>query len=641
MELTKAQKEAIYSDSKNILVNASAGSGKTSVFAARIAHLVKGEGVDPSRILALTFSKEAAENMKKRVSTILDKEKTKKIDMSTFHSFAYRLLFSNFPSFYKNQQMMKDWWKVNQLFTIANEITDLEIDAPQLGMFVSYQKANMVLKNMPVVIDENTKYASESNRKALQAAYKLFLERCKNARLIEFDDLLLHLYYRFETENDFLEMIRSKYDYIMVDEFQDTSHINLEILKKITSNSLFVVGDFRQGIYGFINADIKNILNFADEFEDVHTIELTYNFRSTKRIVDLSNSLIEHRDIPEYKQFKPAKSAISVKGEKPDFNIYATSYLEAVSIVEKIESLVNDEDYSYEDFGVLVRTNSQMGVYESEFAKREIPLDTSQSKSFFNRIEIDTLLCYLKVMLDKDDNLSMSRIINKPARYISKKVLNELDEFSYRKGISTFEGISEYEGTNGNSNLSSMKALLTRFDDTIDSTSPEKVLKAIISSTKFYEHLSKTSKVATDYEIKKQSVESLLMLSKNFANIEKLLTHISIIQSNNKKPAKNSVKLMTVHASKGLEFDYVFVPSISDDYFPHNMCNGNYEEEARLLYVAVSRAKFNLSLSYNIESADPDEPYAKPSRFITPVFTDIKKAQKKLFMGEKVVSVAA
>lgn len=200
MNLTQSQKDAIYSTNNNILVNASAGSGKTSVFAARMTHLIKDEGVNPKRILALSFSKEATENMRKRVSTILGKKKSSEIHMSTFHSFAYSLLYSNYAPFYKNTQMMKDWWKINQLYSIAGVSSainpsglGLTISGPELGMFISYQKANMILKNMPVLIDENTSYVDESMRSKLQEAYGMYMDRCKNARLIEYDDLLLHL----------------------------------------------------------------------------------------------------------------------------------------------------------------------------------------------------------------------------------------------------------------------------------------------------------------------------------------------------------------------------------------------------------------------------------------------------------------
>lgn len=644
MKLTKAQEEAIYSDSSNILVNASAGSGKTAVFAARITNLVNKKDVDPERILALTFSKDAAENMRKRVSKFIGEEEAEKIHMSTFHSFAYGLLYSRFAPYYKEQQMMKDWWKTNQLYAIAGKPTAqnpdglaLPITAPELGMFISYQKSNMILKKMPVLIDEGVAFAREEDREVLQKAYKMFMEHSKNARLIEYDDLLLHLYYRFVQSDEFRNEIKNKYDYIMVDEFQDTSHINLEMLKMISEDNLFVVGDFRQGIYGFINADIKNILNFSQEFNDVHVIELRENFRSTETIVNLSNKIIEHRDIPEYKQFQSAKSAIGERGNMPTVTIYNSEHQEAMSIVDKIEAMVDDDEAYYQDFAILLRTNAQMGIFESEFAKRGMPVDVSTSRSFFNRREIDTLLCYLKGMFDKSDNLSISRILNTPSRYISNKDIHNLDEFAYANGLTLFETLIQYTDGKVTGKLNSLVNLLRKYSDEI---TPEKMLRTIIASTGFFNYLEKTSKKATDYEMKVQSVESLINLSKNFSTIQKFLTHVSIIESNSKKKFKDSVKIMTVHASKGLEFEHVFIPSLSDQSFPHKMCGGNIEEEARLVYVAISRAKRELDISYSIESSDPEEAYAKPSRFILPAYPELKKAQKRLFMGEKLVKVA-
>lgn len=240
-------------------------------------------------------------------------------------------------------------------------------------------------------------------------------------------------------------------------------------------------------------------------------------------------------------------------------------------------------------------------------------------------------------MFDKSDNLSISRILNTPSRYISNKDIHNLDEFAYANGLTLFETLIQYTDGKVTGKLNSLVNLLRKYSDEI---TPEKMLRTIIASTGFFNYLEKTSKKATDYEMKVQSVESLINLSKNFSTIQKFLTHVSIIESNSKKKFKDSVKIMTVHASKGLEFEHVFIPSLSDQSFPHKMCGGNIEEEARLVYVAISRAKRELDISYSIESSDPEEAYAKPSRFILPAYPELKKAQKRLFMGEKLVKVA-
>ncbi|KRL07911.1 ATP-dependent helicase [Liquorilactobacillus hordei] len=643
MELTKSQKEAINSEAENILVNASAGSGKTSVFTARIVNLIKNKNVDPSRILALTFTKDAANNMQKRVIKQIGAV-GEQIPMSTFHSFAMKTLYSNYGSYYKGVKLMKDWWKLKLLSSIVKPKTNMNpegmgieslINAPTLAMFISYQKANMILKKMPVLIDEHTRYVDEEMRDKLQEAYKIFMERQKNAHLIEFDDLLLHFYYRLKEDPTFRMKISDRFDYIMVDEFQDTSKINLEILKMIKRDNLFVVGDFRQSIYSFINADINNILNFSNEFKDVHVIELQENFRSTKKIVDLSNSIITSRNVENYKKFKNAKSAIGIDGNETHFKIYSSDRDEVDGIIEKIKGLVAENYNDYRDFAILVRTNSQMGVFESAFADAEIPLNVSGNHSFFERTEIDVLLSYLRIMNDHADNQSMARIINTPNRFISNKLQSDLDKYAYNNNISVFKALSEYTPISERKPIEYLINILTHFDKILDTTNAGEVLQYVIQKTKYFEHLEKTSRKETERVMKTQSVESLLGLAHTFGNIEKLLNHIDIIKNNNKKNNDESVNLMTVHASKGLEFDHVFLPSVSDEYYPHEMCNGNIEEEARLLYVAISRAKYNLDLSYNIGKKTS----VKPTRFLTSIYPDLLKKQKLLYQGSTLVEV--
>lgn len=643
MKLTDSQKEAIYSDADNILVNASAGSGKTSVFATRIVNLIKNKCVDPEKILALTFSKDAAKNMRSRVANLAG-EAANSVMMSTFHSFAYRLLHQYFPSYYNNIQMMKNWWKMKQMFAIAGKPSgmnpdglDLPISAPQLAMFISYQKSNMVLKTMPVVIDENTGYADETMRPELQEAYAIFMDLQRNARLIEYDDLLLHLYYRLYKEKKFRKTIANKYAYIMVDEFQDTSRINMEILKMISDGNLFVVGDFRQGIYGFINADIHNILNFSKTFKNTHIIELQENFRSTTKIVNFSNLLIKSRKIEEYDQFKNSKSAIGVNGNDIKGSIYKNIDSEVNSIVSYIEENVSEGKSEYSEYAILLRTNAQMGAYESEFATREIPIDVSNSHSFFERTEVDVLLGYLKVILNHSDNQSMTRIVNNPNRYLSNKLLAQLDAYAFNHKISVFNSLSEFTPIAQKKQVGVLIKTLTKFDDRIENISAKEVLEYVIRATRFMDNIQKSSKTATEADMKIQSVSSLIGLSSGFNNIAELLVHINIIKNNNKKPTKNSVKLMTIHASKGLEFNHVFIPSVSDDYFPHEMCNGNVEEEARLLYVAITRAKFELDLSYNVDGVKKGAAYSKPSRFLTSIYPDLLKKQKMLYKGADVV----
>lgn len=631
MKITKSQKEAIHATKGNVLVHAGAGAGKSSSFTARIAHLIKNEGVAPERVLGLTFTNEAAENMRTKLSDIIGASNAKRVTLLTFHSFAYRLLKSRYASEYANKTIIKHWWKTQKMYDIVGKNTPynniglgLSCQAGELSSFISYQKSNMVRHGMDIIMTEE--FETYGTEKELQSAFDIYCEQVRNARVLEFDDMITDLYYKLVDNESLLFDVKDTYDYVMVDEFQDTNTVNLAILKLITDNNLFVVGDFRQGIYGFINANVNNILDFQEDFNDVKLIEMRENFRSTKNIVGFANDVIDKSPIEKYKQFDTQVAARDTEGDKVRITAYVDEYQEASEISNTVQSKI-EGGMSYNDFAILFRTNAQLGFYEMMFADLEIPVDVSNGRSFFDRKEISDLLSYAEHTINPDDDMSMRKIMNSPSRFISKSVINDLDKYAYNNGLSFEEACLRMSCGKPDR---AVKGLVHFFEDLREgahSMNASTLLKKIYKKTKYAEHIEKTAATNSDLIVKTEAVNKLFQMAKKFASINSFLGHVSVAKSNSGKNSEG-VKLMTVHASKGLEFPYVFIPSSTDENFPHEM-NNDIEEERRLFYVASSRAMDNMEISYPVFT--PNSETATPSPFLKDVIgVDVDNMKKKV-----------
>lgn len=639
VKLTESQKTAVSNTSGITLINSSAGSGKTSVFTARIANLIKNEGIPAESILGLTFTNEAAESMKKKLGKIVGKQKAKEVPLSTFHSFAYRFLKSRFAAEYIDKKIVPNWWKLQTAYDIVGEKSyrnevgqDLNLKAGELLGFISYQKANGVRPNERVVIDTNVAYVENIDRSELQTAFNTYCKLAKNARVIDFDDMLLDFFYKLLENSDIVAELQSKYKYVMVDEFQDTNYINMEILKLITNDNLFVVGDFRQGIYSFINANINNILKFKETFPSAQLVELQSNFRSTNNIVQICNDVIAASPVGSYKEFSEQISASGESGEPIRFNLYNNDGLESRDVCETINDLLeSNSDLTYDDFCILCRTNAQLGDYESKLADMDIPADVSCTRSFFDRKEIADLLAYSTHTIMPSDDMSLRRIVNSPNRFIAKAAIAKLDEYAFKKQITMEDAMVQMDSGKNRSRLLGIVDTFEDLREVADKMNASKFLKLIYKKTRYDEFLSQKTTSHTDYMIKKESIDRLFEMAKKFTTIEKFLGHISVIQSNNKK-SENAVHLMTVHASKGLEFDTVFVPSVTAKNYPHEM-NPNVEEERRLLYVALSRAKNRLYVSSTVFMANKQET-VKTSPFLEDIATEaLARARQTVVRG--------
>ncbi|HDR7067014.1 TPA: ATP-dependent helicase [Bacillus cereus] len=612
MKLTAEQQLAVDTIDGNVCTIASAGSGKTSAFTTRIANMVNNHYINPTCILGITFTKKASEEMQKRLAKLIGKDTAKKVVLSTFHSIAYRLL-KVLDSDFDKLQICPDWWKMSRLNDLCKPRDEknhlgmnLGIKAGELAQFISYQKANMVKPTDNLIINEQVEFVDGVSEPLLREAYATYERLKSESRQVDFDDMLLRFYEKLRDDSVFRSRIAKQYQYIMIDEYQDTSTIVLEIVKLINSRNVFVVGDFRQSIYAFINANVENILNFKDEFENVKLIELNKNFRSTQNIVHLSNKIIENSSIEKYKQFKPSESVGEV-GDKVKFSLYQDEGKQIVGIANQIQDLV-DDGMPYKEIAILVRANADTAIIEEVLADKDIPYDVSKSLSFFDRKEILDLLSYGRLVVDSEDDSSFRRIINSPNRYLGKQFVEELERFAGSHDMNLMQALrvtpqnGEWKFKRGIDNFT--KIIGDLHYQSNSSTNAGRFLRNVIKATRYIEFVNETTPNASSIDEKLDSIEKLCSMASKFPNIKAFLAHVSTIKDKQaKSKGKDAVQVMTSHASKGLEFDAVFVPNANEGLIPHKM-NPDEEEERRLFYVSCSRPRKKLCISWFFYDAE-------------------------------------
>ena len=601
MKFTNEQLEVIQYKDSNLLVTAAPGAGKTQVFTSRIAYLIKYHNVLPENILALTYTSNAAEQMRKRLSTLIGTELASRVTMLTFHSFAIRNLKKLLPQKYADKKITPDWFRTRTLYDIAGERTfnnpeglGLAIRGNELGMFVSYQKSNLIQPGDQVIMDSKAHpFIVKESVSRLSEAYEVYCRLIYNSNTLDFDDMLLEFAMNLENDSDFLEKIQDKYKFIQVDEFQDTNSINTHILKLINGSNLMVVGDVNQSIYSFINADVNEFLNFDKTFPDVKTIRLDKNFRSTQNIVDITNKIALASPNKKLVELSGQTAARNEIGQPVKFQVFQTEADETQKIAEEVESLIQ-EGHSPGSIAIISRTNANLGLYESEFATKHIKVNNANGGSFFDKKEIADLLAYATHAMDKSDDMSLRKIFNSPNRFISKQSMNDLDTYASNNEMDIEEAIFSLDGGRSKKAMTNLVYLFESLRNKLDQNAAS-FLRTVYVQTKYEDYIYKTTKTAQDAANKIDSIEHLFTLASRFKTVAAFMTHISIIQ-NNRSVKEDAVNLLTVHGSKGLEFDFVFGVGVNAKSYPHDM-SFNFEEERRLLYVCVSRAMNNLLLS--------------------------------------------
>lgn len=644
MKITESQLEAIKVKEGNVLINASFGSGKSFSFISRIANLIANEKVNPKNILGLTFTRDAAENVRTRLAKALGELTAKQVLLTTFHSFAYRSLRSNYPE-YNSITIAESWFENQVAQDIVNRGDGKNKDGHNLGInsglfldFVSYQKTHMVRQGYPIIVDNGTPYVSGISKDTLQSAFNTYCQRMVNAKKMSFDDMLLDFYYKLLEDYSLLDSTQRQYKYILVDEFQDTSLINMEILKLIGDNNIYAVGDLQQSIYSFQGAEVGNILAFKDEFENVKTITLKENFRSTSKIVDACNDLLQYRgpDSP-LNQFGKQIPARNIEGEDVSIAVYNDEFVEARSITDDIiYRMEQNPDLKYTDFCIISRTNNGLLPFESELSASNIPVIMSSGGSFYDRREIDDLLSYAKLYLGDNDD-AFRKVANRPNRYLANSMLRDLEEYAYEHDITVEQSVFDgFDAGRYTTNLNRFMYVIEDIRD-IKASNAEKILREIYKIIGYQRFIEEKALSNSEIIVKKDAIERLFINARKFKSLDAFLSYVEVVKQNVKK-ADEGVILSTAHSAKGLEWDTVYVVNATDSNYPHEMLlNEDKDEELRLLFVALGRAKNKLQISMPVYSGKSE--FYEPSRFLVGMLGDeLKQAVSNVSSGvEEVV----
>jgi DNA helicase-2/ATP-dependent DNA helicase PcrA len=572
-ELNEDQKKAATHIDGALLVLAGAGSGKTKTITTRLAYLLS-LGIDPANTLTLTFTNKAASEMRQRALAMINNNTLHPPLLSTFHKFGllFLKLYIHLINRDNNFVIIDSDDQKKILKTIS---TDLPLS------FVSKEISKY--KNSFLNAEEVFALAKDNTYKKLAHIYDKYQKYLIENNLVDFDDLLLLTYTILNENDDLCEEISQKYQYIMVDEYQDTNEIQLLLLKKLckTHNNICVVGDDDQSIYGFRGANHKNILNFEKEF-NAKVIKLEMNYRSTNQILNAANSLISFNKL---RYDKKLKSAIG-DGKEVELIKSYNEVAEAETIAKRIKNLI-DSGVNPKEIAVLYRINALSRSIEDGLRSYGITYKLVGGMRFYEREEIKDLISYLRILVNPHDDYSFKRVVNKPKRGIGKTTIIKLEE---AKGEKSF---LEFINENDLSFLSKKASkTLKDFAKTIEFLSS-------LSLEELPEAIEKTIELSTSYkdEDKKRNVEEFygMMRERNDLNLREFLNELSL-ESDQDKITDEMINVMTIHASKGLEFEHLFVIGMEEGFFPLN--DADIEEERRLAYVAITRAKKELTLSY-------------------------------------------
>ena len=630
--LNTEQKEAVFHTEGPLLILAGAGSGKTRVLTHRIAYLIEEKGVNPWNILAITFTNKAAGEMRERVDNIVGFG-SESIWVSTFHSTCVRILRrfidrlgydNNFTIYDADDQktVMKDVCRYLQIDT-------KNFKERALLNTISSAKDQMILPE-----EFKLQAGGDFRQQKIAQVYEEYEKTLKSNNALDFDDLLVKTVQLLETQPDVLEYYQERFRYIMVDEYQDTNTVQFKLISILAGKykNLCVVGDDDQSIYKFRGANIKNILNFEQEFEDAKVIKLEQNYRSTSNILDAANAVISHNVGRKDKKLWTENG----KGEKIKFREFDNAYDEAEYIVGDIRENVEKGSCTYHGNAILYRTNAQSRMFEERFVTANIPYKVVGGVNFYARKEIKDLLAYLKTVDNGKDDLAVKRIINVPKRGIGATTINRVQENAVERGISFYDALCSVDLIPGigraSSKLESFVALIEHLKQRTEETSIAGLMDEIIEMIGYEEYLSAEgdeeaeARMENIDELKnkivayEESCENEKPTLSGFLEEVALVADIDSLDENS-----DYVVLMTLHSAKGLEFPCVYLAGMEDGLFPSYMTITaddpmEIEEERRLCYVGITRAKQELTMTYaRRRMVHGETQYNKMSRFLKEV----------------------
>ncbi len=589
--LNDKQKEAVLYNDGPLLIIAGAGAGKTKTLTTKIAYLIEEKYATPYNVLAITFTNKAAKEMKDRLYAMLG-DVAKKIQVSTFHSFGLKLLRENFELLgYDRNFVIMD--SDDSLTVVKKIIKDLGYD-PKVYNPKAIRNKISSCKNEMISAKAYERYAVSDYEQVIHKIYEKYEDKLYQNNSVDFDDLLLLPIKLFKENPDVLERYQDLYQYILIDEYQDTNQAQYILTKLISEKNrrITCVGDDSQSIYSFRGANYKNILNFEKDYPDAKTILLEQNYRSTSTILDAANQVIKNNSQRKDKKLWTDRGT----GEKIKYYRAYNERDEAQYVIRKIKELVN-RGTEYKDIAILYRTNAQSRVVEEEMLKENLPYRVIGSFYFYSRKEIKDLIAYLRLIHNSKDNISLLRVINTPKRGIGLKTIENLTSKADEEGISIYDAINSGKELEFKNTIEKLKivaedlTLTELIDKVLDASGMKKELE---------------SEQSLESEVRLENLEEFKSITKAFEekegliSLEDFLLEISLISDVEEyKDDPNRISLMTVHSVKGLEFDNVFVIGMEEGIFPHMnslMENMALEEERRLCYVAITRAKDNLHL---------------------------------------------
>ena len=649
-DLNEAQRAAVeYIDGPSLVI-AGAGSGKTRVLTYKIAYLLS-QGMKPWSIMALTFTNKAAREMKERIGKLVGNDLAQHLYMGTFHSIFSRILRAE-----------AEHIGFNNNFTIYDEsdsrslikaiVKEMGLDDKKYKPAAVHAKISMAKNNlMSAAAYESDAAIFEQNKRAqmpeVGKIFVAYVQRCKQANAMDFDDLLTLTYQLFREHEDIRHKYAARFDYVLVDEYQDTNHVQMSIVMQLCQEKLRVcaVGDDSQSIYSFRGANIDNILNYQRQFQGTRLFKLEQNYRSTQTIVEAANSLIKHNR----NQIPKDVFSENAKGEKIQYKPAYSDKEEAAIVAKDVKRIRREDGCQYNDFAILYRTNAQSRSFEEEFRKQGIPYRIYGGLSFYQRKEIKDIIAYFRLVANPDDEEAIKRIINYPARGIGATTVMKIADCAHQNQVSFWEvigaperyGLAVNKGTMNK--LETFKLLISSFIERALTTDVYELGDAIIKESGISQDIM-SGKDADDLA-RQENLEEFLSGMSAFVEerreegrfdelfLQDYLQDVALLTDADSDGDKDEprVSLMTVHAAKGLEFPTVFVVGLEENIFPSPLSAASLrelEEERRLLYVAITRAEKHCILT----NAKNRWRYGKmefdnPSRFIDEIDSKLIDSQ--------------
>ena len=603
--LNEQQQEAVFCTEGPLLLLAGAGSGKTRVLTHRIAYLMD-QGVNPYHIMAITFTNKAAKEMRERVDDLVGFG-AEHIWVSTFHSTCVRILRRHIDKLgYGNSFTIYD--ADDQKSLIKQICKQYKIDTKMMPERKIINEISSAKDEFMTPSEYETRHQYDFKKKKIAQIYKEYQKQLKANNALDFDDLIFKTVELFQFHPEVLDYYQERFRYIMVDEYQDTNTIQFQLVSMLARKyqNLCVVGDDDQSIYKFRGANVKNILNFENVFPEAVTIKLEQNYRSTKNILNAANEVIKHNKGRKTKKLWTENE----EGDLIEFHQYGTEYEEARKIIHEIEDL-SKEGYDYKNMAILYRTNAQSRVFEESFMIKNIPYRIVGGTNFYQRKEVKDILSYLKVVDNGLDDLAVRRIINVPRRGIGAATIEKINVYAVEHNVSFLDACfsSDSIDTLGNAKkkINGFADLIREFRRKMQEGSLEELFKYITDETGYIANLKAEGTEEAEGRI--ENINELLNKVVTYeqeaeeASLSELLEEIALVADiDNLEDSDNRVVLMTLHSAKGLEFPYVFICGMEDGIFPSYMTvmsedDDDMEEERRLCYVGITRAKKKLYLS--------------------------------------------